>query len=414
MTADSKNLVVVSGSSLELTKGGSDMGGGAATVPSAIEILASVRDIQRFEFLEKISRIPTEQLVNNLENYLGLHAVQQILRGMELVSARSWSEVKALVSGGIRNKPELKFKLAEAVVMQQACDLKAVAYNVVATPQVSEVAAAIKSIVVPASDMARAYPLRLSAEELLQDDGELKPIYTFEDEFGCGVVLGRKRVFTISEDISSEKFDEALKQQFPNAEKIVAVSSINRQTFDVLYFNTTSQLLEMRADAMRDATVMQTSKQIEKSNTDLRVFSTRLLSTKVQGLVVGAPINMFPLTSKIYADPSGAIKKLGFVTETDSVKRETMKAGVDLRQELFHKNGAEAIEHKMAIFEIAIQWHGDDVVGGVSGSKPEIHIPGTYRDYVNLNPRADYLLVKGVRTFADADFIVKKINSYRS
>lgn len=415
MTVDSKNLVVGSGASLGLMKGGSDVAVGATKmVSSATEILTEILNTQRFEFLEKISKISTEQLVDNLESYLGLHTVQQILRSLDLVSARSWSEVKALVSGGIRNKPELKFKLAEAVIMQQACDLKAIAYNSVPKLYVSSIATAIKSIVVPESDMARAYPLRLSGDELLRDDGALKPISTFEDDFGCGVVLGRKRVFTISEDISSEKFDDALRQQFPNAEKIVAVSSINRQTFDILYFNTKSRLLEMRADVMRDATLPQTSKQIEKSNTDLRVFSTRLLSGKVQGLVIDAPINMFPLTSKIYADPSGAIKKLGFVTETDSVKRETMKAGVDLREELFHKNGANAISHKMAIFEIAIQWHGDEVIGGVSGSKPEIHIPGTYRDYVNLNPRADYLLVKGVRTFADADFIAKKINSYRS
>jgi hypothetical protein len=413
MTADSKNLMVVSESSSGVVMGGSDAGVFNA-IKAATEVLSGINVIKRTDFLTRIANIPTQQFVDDLESYLGLHTVQQILRSMGLISARSWSEVKALVSGGVRSKPELKIKLADAVVMQQACDLKAVAYNVIKPSDVASVEAAIKSISVPPTSMANAYPLRLSVEQLLQDDGELKPIYTFDDEFGCGVVLGRKRVFTISEDISYDKFDDSLRQQFPNAEKIVAVSSISRQTFDVLYLNKSSMLLEMRADVMRDATLMQTSKQIEKSNNDLRAFAIRLLSSKVQGLVIDSPINMFPLTSKVYADPSGTIKKLGFATDTDSVKRETMKAGVDLRQELFHKNGAHAIDHKMRIFEIAIQWHGSEVVGGVAGSKPEIHIPGTYRDYVSLNPRTDYLVVKGVRTFADADFIVKKINSYRS
>jgi hypothetical protein len=145
----------------------------------------------------------------------------------------------------------------------------------------------------------------------------------------------------------------------------------------------------------------------------LKAYSNRLLSGKVRGLLLDAPINMFPLAAKVYADKSGAIKRLGFVTETDSVKRETMKAGIDLREELFHKSGASAIDHKMSIFEVAIQWHGEEALGGVKGSKPEIHIPGTFRDYVNLNPRTDYIIVKGVRTFADANFIVSKINSYR-
>ncbi|MNR61449.1 hypothetical protein D3C85_1832050 [compost metagenome] len=68
----------------------------------------------------------------------------------------------------------------------------------------------------------------------------------------------------------------------------------------------------------------------------------------------------------------------------------------------------------MKIFEIAIQWHGDDVIGGVKGSRPEIHVPGTYRDYTGLNSRSDFILAKGVRTFADANFILSKINAYRS
>jgi hypothetical protein len=361
-----------------------------------------------------LNEITTGKLIDNLENYLGLHTVQQILRGLNLISARSWSELKALVKSGIANNPELKSRILDALVMQQACDLKAVSYYPVQQGQADQIASTIASLEIPTSSVALSYPLRVDAEALAEDNGELKPVKIFEDEFGCGVILGRKRVFTISEDISSANFNDALREQFPDAEKIVAVKSITRQTFDTLYINRISGLLEMRADIMRDATVMQTAGQTIKSTSDLKGYANRLLSKHLQGLVLGEPINMFPLATKVYADKSGAIKRLGFVTETDSVKKETMKAGIDLREELFHKNGALAIDHKMAIFEIAIQWHGDDVIGGIKGSKPEIHIPGTYRDYMNPNSRTDHVIVKGVRTFADANFIVSKINSYRT
>ncbi len=420
MTTDGKNLVIVPGASLpvpqnldsELTQALRYL----RDTPTSLASLTDRIDVGKALAITKspLQDITTEKLVDNLENYLGLHSVQQILRSLSLISARSWSELKAVVKSGIQQKPELKEKLIDALVMQQACDLKAVSYHVVPASFVKLVELAISSVRVPDSEIAVAYPLRINEEQLKQDNGELKPVRVFQDEYGCGIVLSRKRVFTISQDIGSENFNSALKEQFPDADKIVAVKSVARQTFDTLYFNREAGLLEMRADIMRDATVVQTSKQMDKSNTDLKIYSSRLLSGMVSGLLLDAPINMFPLTTKVYADKSGAIKRLGFVTDTDSVKRETMKAGVDLRDELFHKSGASAIDHKMSIFEVAIQWHGDEVVGGVKGSKPEIHIPGTYRDYVNLNPRTDYIVVKGVRTFADANFIVSKINSYRT
>ncbi|MGZ7254109.1 hypothetical protein ACXWO5_10860, partial [Streptococcus pyogenes] len=79
------------------------------------------------------------------------------------------------------------------------------------------------------------------------------------------------------------------------------------------------------------------------------------------------------------------IKKLGFSTSTGSVKNETMKGGVDLREELFHKTGATAINHQMSLFEIAIIWHRIDIDS--FNSKPELHIPGTYKNSTALVPR---------------------------
>jgi hypothetical protein len=52
MTVDSKNLVVGSGASLGLMKGGSDVAVGATKmVSSATEILTEILNTQRFEFL---------------------------------------------------------------------------------------------------------------------------------------------------------------------------------------------------------------------------------------------------------------------------------------------------------------------------------------------------------------------------
>jgi len=72
-------------------------------------------------------------------------------------------------------------------------------------------------------------------------------------------------------------------------------------------------------------------------------------------------------------------------------------------------NGAEAIDHEMDIFEIAIQWSQDS-----GKSRPELHIPGNYRDYMKPNARADHVLIKGIRNHEDSNFILNKVEAYRA
>lgn len=378
---------------------------GSNGLPASLKHLGSFLPPARLEMADR--------LLENLEEHLNIHTVQQILRSSGLVSARSWTELKTLIKTGVKQKPELIDTLLNATRMQQACDLKAVSFYELESQDASLIQDKMRDVDVPVSSFASAYPFLVSKADLEADDGKLKVIAKFSDEFGCGVVLSRKRRFTFNVDISKESFNSTLEKEFPDAEKIIAVKSVLRQTFDVLYVNAANSMLEVRADITRENGLLQTLGQANASVSDLKSAAGNLISKWVQGLNLGRPINLLPLAKKVYNDRSGAIKKLGFATDTDSIKRETMKAGVDLREELFHKNGAVAIDHKMDIFEIAIQWHGSDVVGGVSGSKPELHIPGSYRDYVKENARTDYLFVKGVRTYADANFILNKLKSYK-
>ncbi|KTC54982.1 hypothetical protein AO258_22570 [Pseudomonas syringae ICMP 19498] len=354
-----------------------------------------------------------DAFLEHLERRLNIHVVQQILREAELLSARSWSELKAIVKGAVKANPSLIDRLQAALVMQQLCDLKAIAFYEVPASAAIQIALSLKTKKRAASPLTDAFPIDVNSSILEKDDGKLKVVHRFSDNFGCGIVLSRRRRFSVNNEHARSSLSPALQKQFPNADKIIEVTYLNKQTYDVVYLNQKNNILEVRADCTRETGQQQTAGQLTRSVDDLRAYASGFVSKSVAGYNLGHPINLLPLTRKVYADGSGAIKKIGFATEEESVKRETMRAGVDLRSELFHKTGAKAIDHKMSIFEIAIQWHGTDVNGGISGSKPEIFIPGNYRDYVKVGARTDILFAKGVRTYADSNFILEKLKSYK-
>ncbi|HHW2649863.1 hypothetical protein [Pseudomonas aeruginosa] len=350
-------------------------------------------------------------LLKTIEARLNIHTVQQLLREANLISARSWSELKMIIKGAAGKNPKVIESLVNALCMQQACDLKAVSYFELGENVSDLIYSKLKKFSVPKGELSSSYPFVSPEDELRRDDGKLKPVAKFEDENGAGLVLSRRRTFTTNNEISREHFTENVKEAFPEAEKIIEVKTYDRQTFDVIYLNLAAGVLEIRADTTREHGMPQTTSQIDTSVSDLRFYTRRLAASWVPGFDLDAPLNLLPLAKGVYGDKSGAIKKVGFSTETESVKRETMKAGVDLRDELFHKNGAQAIDHRMAIFEIAIQWHRADIDDG--NSKPELYIPGSHRDYVKIGARTDYLLVKGMRVYDDSNFILKKILSYK-
>lgn len=353
-----------------------------------------------------------EEFLAGLEGRLNIHTVQQILRVNNLLSARSWSELHMIIKGAVAKNPLILERLNDALQMQQICDLKAVSYFLVPPGHADNILKSIRDVKVVPSDMSAAFPLVVSADLLAKDDGALKIIKAFSDDTGAGIILSRVRRFTLSNDILRDNFSQELRDQFPQAEKLIEVKAYDRQTFDVVYFNRVKSIIELRADMTRDTGMPQTSGQLKKSVEDLKFFSQKLLTTFSNGFVLGTPINLLPVAKGLYTDMSGAIKRIGFATETESVKRETMKAGVDLRSELFHKTGAKAIDHKMSIFEVAIQWHRMDI--DKVDSKPELHIPGSYRDYVQIGARTDYAIVKGMRTYDDSNFVLNKIISYKS
>ncbi|WP_313057927.1 hypothetical protein [Pseudomonas rhodesiae] len=351
-----------------------------------------------------------ELLIKDLKSRAGINVAQAILRAAKLPTARSWTELEAIIVQAVNKNPAIYDALVAALRVQLVCDMKATSYFSIEPEKKLAVKEALLAAKIEETNFSKAFPLSVPVEELQSDDGVLKAIHSFSDDFGVGVIFSRKRVFSISEEYSHEKFTESMLEQFPHHDKIIAIKNYYHQTFDVVYLNFEYSVLELRADITRSDSLLQTVKQQEKSCTDLRNLTQLFLLNSLKEKVIGAPRNLFPLIKKIYTDPSGAIKKLGFSTVTGSIKTETMKGGVDLRQEPFHLNGAKAINHEMTLYEVAIIWHRIDIDS--VNSKPELYVPGTHMNSVSLEPRCDFAILKGIRSNCDTNFVLKKMASF--
>ncbi|MGV6473549.1 hypothetical protein [Azotobacter vinelandii] len=352
----------------------------------------------------------TEQVIRSLKGRLSIHTAQRLMRYAKLPSARSWTELETIIRQSIKSNPDIINIFVNAIAIQAKYDFKSTSYYAINKEVLPVLIETIINIETIESTLALAFPLTVPTEELDKDDGCLKVINSFRDMFGIGLVLSRKRTFTISEEYNRDQFSDSMLDEFPEHEKIIAIKSYHRQTFDIIYLNIETCTLELRADITRSDSLFQTVKQIDTSNKDLKSFANALLYRNIKKQVLTNPHNLFPVIKQIYEDSNGAIKKLGFSTATNSIKHETMKAGIDLREELFHKNGAQAINHQMSLFEISIMWHRKDIDG--FDSRPELHIPGTYKNAASLAPRCDFAILKGISDPSDSDFILHKLISF--
>lgn len=349
----------------------------------------------------------SEVIIKTLKSRVSIHVVQKLMRNMQLPTARSWTELELIIKQALHDNPGLVEEFVKAIAVQCIHDFKSVTYFPIAEEDMPEMIRAISLVDVVKGDISEVFPMSLPPEILDKDDGELKPVYKIQDDFGIGFVLSRRREFTLTEEYDREHFSDALLAQFPEHDRIVAIKNYKRQTFDVVYLNVETRNLELRADTTRSDTLLQTVKQLGKSNQDLQAFVNSFFYQRLHRQAIGSPHNLFPLIKKIYQDGSGAIKKLGFSTATNSVKNETMRGGRDLREELFHKFGAQAINHEMSLFEIAIIWHRRDI--DLFDSKPELYIPGTYKNSISLAPRCDFAMLSGITGPSDSDFVLRKL-----
>jgi len=110
--------------------------------------------------------------------------------------------------------------------------------------------------------------------------------------------------------------------------------------------------------------------------------------------------NFFPLIDKYYRSDYGSVKSLSFRTNTASRKNEKMdRNGEDLRNELFHSSGVEAVD-SITAFSIEMVLENPDTKNIINQV-----IPGTAQILSNIPSRISYYELAGAINYSDYCYV---------
>ena len=343
------------------------------------------------------------EVLEALKQDKNLHLVQRVLRSMDIPSGTSWLMVEKNLDAAIKKDPKILDELISLIRTDVLVDKKAITYIALDKARLIKAVYAIKKVSTPSNSLVKFFPLNADSKTLKKDDGKLKVVHVYADADGCGVVLSRKREFSIREIFTRNQFMPAMQAQFPDYEKIIALKYHMAQTYDVIYVNTRRGLIELRADATLHGSKFQNNGQLGISTGDLLFFAKTVVFKTIGFDISKSIINFHPMIKKLYNSSTGRVKKLGFSTTTESIKHESVSGEDDLRSELFHSAGSAAIGNGIDPFEIIMDWKRQ--LAKKELSKPQLTIPGTYQNSVKANARSDYAILKNVRDENDLDFI---------
>ncbi|SSC71455.1 unnamed protein product [Ciceribacter sp. T2.26MG-112.2] len=244
------------------------------------------------------------------------------------------------------------------------------------------------------------YPATLSEAKLKAAPAGLVLTSVEENEDGVGLVFSSARVTTIREHIDVAALSDAGDATFDDYEEIIGVKTIRFHAFDVIWIPTNGDTLDVRIDFP------------EGTLSDIAVAARKMALTqftKLTGVAMPEPINVFPLIDKMYNDSTeGTVVELGFGTTTASLKHEKMRRRkLDLRNETYHKGGKAALDTPIEPFKLSILWHR--VIGKKLNSEPELSVNSSSRAAGSTNPVLDRVVIRKCMGHEDYDYVRSRI-----
>jgi hypothetical protein len=252
------------------------------------------------------------------------------------------------------------------------------------------------------------YPFSLSSERLGSAESKSKLVEVKEMDNKVFLVFCTKRHFTERITINTNTLNSVVKDGLGNYDEIIGIRKYAKQFFDVVVLWTTKDLVEVRIDVASGML----DKERFRSFLEIVSAFNNIVRGKFNNrnfLVDDNSINSFPLIDLLYQSKEGRVVELSFLTDEGSVKHEKMKKKGDLREELYHKAGKQAVHH-INSFRLAIIWKS--IILDKLETQPEILLPGSSRLISHSSPRLDEIILSGCSTLEDYDFIFSKIIDY--
>lgn len=235
-----------------------------------------------------------------------------------------------------------------------------------------------KGLVDADSAYKKTYPFPIDLDDLKRQSHNGQCVSRKECSDGSiRLIACAKRSYAEREELDIQSFDAAAKRSLLQFDEVIGVRHGVVQAFDVIVIRPSEGRLELHIDLP--------CRMGEEDIQAARHFYTEMIKTvltvPVERGVFESPENFFPLVKKFYAEDAGFINGLGHATGTASFKEEKMRnRRQDLRKELFHKSGIDAIKVTDP-YAVSIGW-----ATSVGSHTPTISIPG--KPHLAGNPSA--------------------------
>ena len=332
-----------------------------------------------------------------------------LLRVCELPISGGWESTRKNITQGdngiIRDEFIEKINLLEKRYFDYLLvGEKSVQLYQVKREEIDNAISYLKTLEIPTNIFHETYPYSLDLEKLDSANSNPELVEIRESETSLFLVFCTKRLFTERRKINTEDLSEEAQDGLKVFDEIIGIRNCPRQFFDVVVLSKITDLVEVRIDISHGIT--------DKDR--LRAFLSTVsafndLSRGKNGKkIIIESINIFSLIDGLYQSQEGKVFELSFLTDEGSVKSEKFRK-FDLRDELYHKAGKEAVHH-INPFRLGISWKFP-ILEGLE-SQPEMILPGHSRSLSTLSQRLDEVIISKCSGLNDYDFVFSKIITY--
>lgn len=267
------------------------------------------------------------------------------------------------------------------------------------------------TIQIPKTDYSDVFPFSILEKaklEALESSGSvLTNITDNEDKIYfsfSSVISFREKI-----EISPEKFSEAERATLSQYESVFAILPIRKHCYDVIVYDKTTKMIEVRIDAPIGISF----DELSIATTNLyNAFNLLASSTFGYGPLGDASINLYSAINKIYKNQSeGIVFELGFMAETATSSSNNQgklfrsRRNRDLRKDDFHKGGSSAVTGIIP-YRIGVEWSGQNFDG-----TPNLILPGNMRMLLKA-PNVSMAYIRGCLSKADYDFVASRLLTY--
>ena len=296
-----------------------------------------------------------KKLLEEIRQKYSWSELRAILKAEDLALAVGWEKLaeKFLeADDGVKDQAETLLKVLHGdLILAGTKDLQVFELD---DGTAALIAAAFAAIHPASPSFGALYPLGVSETALrgLTFDHEL--VAKIEHTSGdVSLVFCARRTMEEQDRYQANEVAAAVRQAFDGYEEFIAIRRMEYQIFDVVTVRRALNRIEVLVDFPDRLRSPETTDQRVLALLGCLASSVPVLTATYE---TNLPMNLFAcMNNLLQANSEGRVSKLSFRSPTDSVKKEAMTAIKDLRVEVFHKAGVEAVG-AITPFDVTVVW----------------------------------------------------------